>query len=159
MAIVVEDGTIVPGANSYVSEAYLSTYATSRGITITGDTEELLIRAMDYTESLSFIGTKYTRDQPLQWPRVDVIIDSYYVDVTTIPDELKKGLCEVALSIDSGNDPLSDIARLQDRVKVGEIEVEYSSSSATTTSRKISTHFAKITIGGVSGASMTVDRG
>jgi hypothetical protein len=144
MAIVVEDGTIVSGANSYVSEADLTAYATARGITITGDEEELLIKAMDYVETLNFIGIKYTRDQPLQWPRSDVVIDYYYKDVDDIPNELKNGLMETALAIDAGNDPMSDIARQKSSVKVGDLAVTYEAGQATTITRKINKAFAKI---------------
>lgn len=158
MAIVVEDGTIVANANSYVSEATLTAYATARGITLTGDLEELLIKAMDYIESLDFIGVKYTRDQGLQWPRADVVIDYYYRDVDYIPTELTKGLMETAISIDGGEDPLSDIARQKKSVSVGEISVEYETSSSTTTVRKINSSLAKIVKGGF-GSTFSVSKG
>lgn len=155
MAIVVEDGTVVANANSYVSEAELTTYATARGVTITGNTEQLLIKAMDYIEGLDFIGVKYSLDQALQWPRVNVVIDSYLQDITTIPTQLKNGLMETALAIDAGNEPLSNLEREQQSVKVGDISVTYSSgANATTVVRKISNALAKVVKG-----SMKVDRG
>jgi hypothetical protein len=86
--IVVEDGSIVASANSYVSAADLSTYATDRGITINGTAAVLLIQAMDYLEQQDFQGYKYTDDQALQWPRGDVYIDGYYVSVSTIHNHL-----------------------------------------------------------------------
>ena len=43
--------TITVGENSYVTETELSTYATDRGVTISGDTSVLLIKAMDFIES------------------------------------------------------------------------------------------------------------
>jgi hypothetical protein len=127
MAIVVEDGSIVTGANSYVSESDLSSYASARGINLSGDPEELLIKAMDYIESLSYIGIKFSRDQELQWPRVDVWIDDYYLDSDTIPQQLKNGLMITAIEIDSGNNPISTISTSDQtkRKRVGDIEVEY----------------------------------
>lgn len=160
MAIVVEDGSVVTGANSYVTEAELSAYATARGVTLTGDTEELLIRAMDYVESLGFIGIKLTDTQPLQWPRADVILDSYYVNVDTIPDELKNGLMQVAMAIDAGEDPLADIPKEIASASVGSVSVTYATgSSATTTVRKINAQLYKLLANGTGGVSFAVKRG
>ena len=113
MTIVVEDGTRVTGANSYVTEAELTAYAVARGITISGDPEELLIKAMDYIEELDFIGVKYQYDQALQWPRAYVMIDTYYIDQDEIPQQLKDALCEVAISIDTDEDPLANVERVK----------------------------------------------
>jgi hypothetical protein len=131
MAIVVETGEIVDGANSYVSEADLTSFATARGVTLTGDEEALLIQAMDYIESLSYKGLKKTRDQDLQWPRSGVYIDSYYLDNDVIPEELKKGLMQTAIAIDTGIGPQETLGRKTSREKVGDLEVEYASSSVT----------------------------
>lgn len=159
MAIVVEDGSIVTGANSYVTEAELTSYAAARGITIEGDEEELLIKSMDYIESLSFIGIKNLQDQPLQWPRTDVVIDGYIVRSDTIPNELKKGQIETALSIDSGEDPLANVPRLKSSVTVGDLSVTYEKGgSATTVVRKISASLAKL-VTSLGGSSFVVNRG
>jgi len=160
MTITVEDGSIVTGANSYVSEADLTTYATARGITLTTDAEQLLIRAMDYIESLSYKGDKFTRDQPLQWPRDGVVVDGYVVDADEIPNELKNGLMETAIAIDNGQDPLADIARETKSETVGPISVTYSDRAASTTIvRKISSSLRKLLSGGISGTQFNVGRG
>lgn len=162
MTIIVETGAIVPGANSYVSTAELVAYAADRGITIADDAaaEVLLIKAMDYTEGLSFKGIKFTKDQPLEWPRANVLIDGYLVYVNEIPSELKAGVYETALAINSGEDPLADVARVQQSVKVGSLAVTYASgSSSTTLVRKINNAFKKLlTSGGTSGSSFEVKR-
>lgn len=128
--IVVETGAVVPGANSYVTEADLTTYAADRGVTLTGSADVLLIQAMDYIEAQSFIGTKYTDDQPLQWPRAGVVIDGYPINANTIPAELKKGQMATALAVDAGNDPLATIKRSVKREKVDVVEVEYMDNAA-----------------------------
>lgn len=149
MSVVVEDGTIVSGANSYVSTTELSTYAANRGLTIAGDTTELLIQAMDYIESLEFIGIRWTKDQPLLWPRVYVYIDGYYQDVTHIPIQLKEGQMEVALAIDAGNGPLIDLDPQVSRERVGDLEVEYMKGTfSVTTVRKINAKLRKILANG-----------
>lgn len=128
--IVVEDGSIVENANSYVSVATFEAYAAARGITLTGDSEQLLIQAMDYIEGLNYQGRKVSADQPLQWPRSGVIIDGYYVDSDVIPQELKNGEMQTAIAIDMGQSPLASITQNAIRKKVGSIEIEYSSSSS-----------------------------
>lgn len=121
-------------ATSYASETNLTDYATARGITLTGNTTSLLLQAMDYLESLDFIGFKYRDNelQVLQWPRCDVYIDGYYNDVDVIPAQLIKGQLAVACAIDAGNGPLIDLPRNVSREKVGELEVEYAGGSAST---------------------------
>lgn len=144
--IVVETGARVSGANSYVSEATLTTYATDRGVTISGDTAELLIQAMDYIESLEFIGLRYTEDQELEWPRSGAKKKRiYYYDTDEIPQELKDGLCEVALAIDADNSPLSDLERRTEREKVGDLEVTYGSGAlSATVVRKINAKLKRL---------------
>ena len=129
--IIVEDGTLVTNANSYVSEADLSTYASDRGVTITGTNAVLLIQAMDYIESLSYIGTRYTEDQALVWPRSGAVkFVNYTYDVDEIPQLLIDGLCETALAIDAGNNPIADTDRATKKEKVGPLEVEYMDNAA-----------------------------
>lgn len=123
--IIVETGAGLTNSNSYVSEADLATYATDRGITITGTAAVLIIQAMDYLESRQFLGTKSDIDQALQWPRFGVEVDSYYVDSDEIPTLLKQAEMEICIAIDGGVDPLANQGRETKREKVGDLEVEY----------------------------------
>lgn len=127
--IVVETGSGSVSSNSYVSAANLTTYATDRGITLTGTPEVLLIKAMDYIESLPFAGYKNTQAQALQWPRSAVIIDGFYHPINTIPQLLIDALCELVIGIDGGTNPLSNQGRQTTREKIGEIEIEYTPGS------------------------------
>lgn len=157
--IIVEDGTIVAGANSYITEIELDTYAADRGVTVVGTKAQLLISAMDYIESLSYQGQIIQYTQPLQWPRGGVVIDGYSVPITTIPQLLKDALAETALAIDAGNSPIGDVERVKDQVTVGTISVTYSKSAASTTIvRKISTKLKKLLSAGNTGFSFEVDR-
>jgi ATP phosphoribosyltransferase len=149
MTLTVEDGTIVENSNTYVDDDDLIAFAAARGITLTGDEEELLIKAMDYIESLYYKGVKYTATQSLQWPRENVYIDGYYVSNTTIPNELKNGQMQCAIAIDQGNDPLQDLERSVKREKVGDLEVEYTDNSATAViNRKIMNSLRKLLTNG-----------
>ena len=146
--IIVEDGSIVAGANSYISEANLTTYATDRGITIVGTKADLLIQAMDYIEQQYFIGLKYTQDQPLQWPRAGVEIDEFPIAVTEIPTLLIEALAETALAIDAGNSPIADLERTKQQVTVGPVSVTYAEGgNSAVVVRKISNKLAKLITG------------
>jgi hypothetical protein len=123
--IIVETGAGLTNSNSYVSESDLATYATDRGVTITGTAAVLIIQAMDYLESRQFLGTKSDIDQALQWPRFGVEVDAYYVDSDEIPTLLKQAEMEICIAIDGGVNPLANLGRETKREKVGDLEVEY----------------------------------
>lgn len=160
MAIVVEDGSIVAGANSYVTVAELQAYATARGVTIDGQAEKHLTQAMDYIENLIFKGYKKTQDQPLQWPRMDVFIDGYLWRSDEIPNELKNGLMQCAIAIHEGNDPLQDAPRAVQRQKVDVIEVEYApGASSVVINKKIMHMLKKLLVGGNGGNVVGVSKG
>jgi len=125
MALVIEDGSGKADAQSYASEAELAAYAQERGITVAGTDTELLIQAMDYIETKNFIGDKNTKEQALQWPRINAITDGFYIDTDEIPLSLIDSQIEVALSIDGGVNPMSSETRETKKERVGEIEVEY----------------------------------
>ena len=75
MALIIEDGTIVDGANSFVTAAELATYADDYGLSIPAveaDRERLLRRAALQMQALSWKGRIVEIDQPLSWPRVGV---------------------------------------------------------------------------------------
>jgi len=155
MTIVVEDGTIVADANSYVSEAELSAFATARGITLVLDTEILLIRAMDFIEGLLYKGSKLTYAQLLQWPRSNVIIDGYYLTANTIPEQLKNGLIECAIAIDQGTDPLNDIVPNVRRKRADVLEIEYATGAKTVpVNRRILNALWKILFNGLNGSNV-----
>jgi uncharacterized protein YunC (DUF1805 family) len=157
--IIVEDGSLVTGANSYISEADLTTYATDRGITITGTNAVLIIQAMDYIEQQSFKGFKFTEPQALVWPRAGVEVDSFLVDSDEIPTLLIEGLAETALAIDAGNSPLATVTRSTKLEKVGELEVEYMDNAVTTNiARTINNKLGKLLDGNVSGMTYNVIR-
>jgi len=130
MALIVEDGTIVTGANSYVSVTNARAWATARGLTFTGAdsvVEARLVNAMDVLEGMRdrWKGTKVEADQPLQWPRQDVVIDGEDWDEVTIPPELIAA--QVQLAYDSETNELQPTGTGQEviREKTDVIETEY----------------------------------
>lgn len=108
MALIIENGTIVANANSYVSIAVLNDYLLSIGVTTTASDavkESYLILAMQYLEALrnKFKGSKVSSLQTLQWPRQYVQIDGFDLAITTIPTELIKAQCQLVVEQIKGN--------------------------------------------------------
>lgn len=143
MTITVETGAIVTGANSYVSIADCQTFATARGVDLTGQTsaqmEAYLLKAMDYIEAKRdrFQGFLVDEDQPLQFPRYDVWVDGFYVESTTIPQILINAQCQLVMDAYSGEtlQPNRVVGASGDviRQKAGSVEVEYSATKSPTT--------------------------
>ena len=77
MPLIVEDGTGVSGANSYVTVAAFRAWMLERGSsqpasTLDGDTvcEQLLVKATDWLQTKLWAGASWTSSQGLAFPRV-----------------------------------------------------------------------------------------
>ena len=125
--MVVEDGTGLSNADSFVSVAYADTYFTTRGVTAWAsltNKEALLIKATDYIEAVyseAWKGVTLNDTQSLSFPR---IID----DATVYPDRLLKAVCELALKANDG-DLLVDVEQRTIEEKVDVITVKYAEYS------------------------------
>ena len=106
MALIVEDGSVVTNADSYVSLAEIKAYATLHGVTLGADSaiEIQAHFAIDYLESkrLLYQGTKVSEDQELQFPRYFVQIDGFDISETSIPKCLKNAQCQLILEQAAG---------------------------------------------------------
>lgn len=135
MTLIVEDGTIVANANSYVSDDDYTTYSSARGYTIGADAttrEQEILKAMDYIESYrdQFKGLKVSADQPLQWPRYSVYLDGFQLDSNFIPTELKRAVMEAAiLSRSTSLVPSGGVQNVQSE-SIGELSVSYYSGGS-----------------------------
>ena len=109
MAIIIEDGTIVSGANSYNSRADYIAYALLLGTTIPDAVaaDVQLITATEFMESkrAQYKGEAVDRDQSLSFPRYNVVIDGFYWTHEEIPRQAKLCQMTLALDINAGNDP------------------------------------------------------
>ena len=137
MAIVVEDGSIVTGANSYVSRADVIAYAASRGVTLadTTATDAYLIKSCDYLESFAdkFKGERYSRDQALCWPRAGVEIEGYDWSEDEVPRQLIAAQCALVVEIHAGSDPFNpDTVQgpIVEETVVGAVSVKYASATS-----------------------------
>ncbi len=97
MALTIEDGSGVAGANSYVSLADAIAWASARAIDV-DMSEGLLLRAMDYLESLraEYQGYKTDSTQSLQFPRAGLFLDGALFASDDIPTELISAQCQLA---------------------------------------------------------------
>src|SRR3546814_1420651 len=106
MALVIEDGTIVAGANSYIDVPAAKVYASARGVDLGTDdavTEQRLLSAMDYLESLSYKGLRTDPDvQSLAWPRTGVTFDGRTFGPNTIPPQLKNAQAQLVIELFNG---------------------------------------------------------
>lgn len=138
MALTVETGSNILGANSYVTDAEFLEYAAARGVIIPVDAaarEVLLIKAMDYIESYDsrFQGQRaYGYDQPLSWPRGLVYFNGYLWDYSVIPEPLKKAqmvLAITAQTIELLPNTAASTGGAISRKTVGPITIEYANGS------------------------------
>ncbi len=129
MALVVEDGSGVPSANTFILVADADAYFSARGIADwTGEAsskEASLIRAMDWLNGLNWRGDVLTYNQPLCWPRYGVpsrgmscVMNGYayggllsYWPSNEIPSQVKDAQCEAALRYLDGTDMMPDLDR------------------------------------------------
>jgi hypothetical protein len=133
MALIIENGSIVTSADSWVTRAEFITYAASLGVTVanTDATDITLRKAAQFIGSheANLKGYKVNRDQPLAFPRSDVEIDGWYWSSAEIPRQVLLAQLNIALDIEEGVDPYNPPANpnlIERSVNVaGAISVEY----------------------------------
>lgn len=106
MAFVVEDGTIVPDANAYITATYFREYHTTRGRsvpsapTLTDATiETWIVRASDFiTQRWGTLlkGRAVSPTHTLPFPREGIIVEGTELDFDEIPTALKRACAEYA---------------------------------------------------------------
>lgn len=136
MALIVEDGTGLSTAESYISVADTDTRHSDSGQTnwallSTAEKEQALRRATDYMEQAyrsRWKGTRKERLQALSWPRYDVIVDRWSVDSDIVPTDIANACADLALKAAAG-DLNADLTRGIVREKVGPLETEYDRAS------------------------------
>lgn len=147
MAITVEDGSVVSGADAFVSVATADNYHTNHGNTdwanaLNADKEIAIRRATTFLSSAySWAGDKVGgRAQSLAWPRTDVYDrEGDLVANDEVPQEVVNATCELALRELVTPGTLTPDIVLADKVKrekADDIEVEYA-NTATSASASI----------------------
>lgn len=139
MAFVVEDGTGLSTANSYLSDTDADTYFADHGApaTWTGTAavkQEALRMATQYLDAVygsRWKGRRRLSTQSLDWPRINAVDnDDYAIAFDALPQELQDATSEAALrhltetggllpDVDTSSSNIKS-----ERVKVGPIEEE-----------------------------------
>ncbi len=130
MALVIEDGTGVENANSYVTVAAIVAYAAARGVVIPEQQAEIdAIKAMDYFHTLCLRGElAYPGVQYVHYPRRGLVAGDLAEDFAfQIPAAVV--LAQLQLALDSFNGielvPSRKAEPKLKRRKTGPIEREY----------------------------------
>ena len=139
MTIIVEDGSIVADANSYISTEDAQTFIDARGLTAV-ITDGLLLRAMDVLNNLDYIGYRTSGAQVLSFPRSEPELYNTYDYVyrqqqdrpllvsDKIPAEVINAQVWAAYYIEQGSDPASIPSAGVISEKIDVIEIEYKDS-------------------------------
>lgn len=133
MALVIEDGSEVTGANSFVDVAELDAFALLRNITTlptdNAEKEALLILGMDFikAEESKFQGARNTSTQALSFPRNGVSMFGFPFASDAVPQIVKDAQMQLAIEAVENDLIPTGAGREVIKEKVGEIEVEYSS--------------------------------
>ena len=128
-------------ANSFVTLAEANTYFETVPSSTQWDNKSddnknrALISATRWIDTLNFYGDRCDTSQALNWPRNNYHVDRVELDCTVIPNEIKYATYELARAL--ANDTSSITGSTGDTglyksVKLGEMEVEYSTSSQAT---------------------------
>lgn len=134
VTLIVETGSLVAGANSFVSETQIITYALQRGVTLPSSTDEDLdavavlgIKAMDYLLGLPWRGQPVDPAQTTPWPRKNLNLTPDVPD-NVVPRAVIEAQLQLALLVQAGNDisPIHTGTGFIVRDRVGPIDTIYS---------------------------------
>lgn len=142
MALIVEDGTIVAGANGYITLAEFRSYWADRDVEFTQTDAVLdaaIVTATQHIDlSNNFKGEVTDRNQSLQWPRAGATDrNGYPISGDEMPVALKNATAEYAKRVADGTTLSPDTApsegtikRKRSKVDVIEKEIEFDENSA-----------------------------
>lgn len=130
--LIVEDGSIVPGANSYASKEQIDNFLENEEIVPPTNVYYLASKAAkEMDNKYPWMGRKVSKTQPMQWPRTGVgLCNSEIADDVIPPQLIDAQLYFLAnkLTNDTEEGVRSDQALR--RKKVGNLEIEFFDSKS-----------------------------
>lgn len=141
MSLIVENGTGLSTAESYISVAATDTRMTALGnapwaALTTAQKEEALRRAAQYMEQAyrtRWVGCRAHQVQALSWPRyINELVDDIYIASDIVPADIANACADLALKAAAG-ELNADLERGVVRKKVGPLETEYDRNSPQST--------------------------
>lgn len=129
MALIIEDGTGVDNANSYISVAEARSFASLRSLILPSsdsEVEVLIVKAFDYLESLDYKGNHANPPQSAEFPRRDLYLQGILFSESQIPYKLKQAQSQ--LTYEAVNIDLQPTGNGKEVIKekVDVVEVQYS---------------------------------
>jgi hypothetical protein len=146
LQFVVEDGTGLSNATSYVAEADADQYFDNRpnhasisywSAASSAEKQGALVEATAYLDShyIWASGVKTAKANALDWPRLGAYdAEGYEILTTEIPQRLQDACCELAIRILAGETLMGDTSPLLDSAQIGPLSVDFASGSPQTTS-------------------------
>lgn len=130
--LIVEDGSIVPGANSYASKEQVDDFLENEGIVPPTNVYYLASKAAYRLDGkYSWLGRKVSKIQPMQWPRTGLGPCNIDIAMNVIPPQLIRAqlyfLADM-LSNETEEGVRGDQALR--RKKVGNLEIEFFDSKS-----------------------------
>lgn len=134
MAIVVEDGTVVASADSYVSVAFADAYFafdivfadTWSALSTTVKENKLKWATRTLDQKVRWNGDKTTETSSLRWPRTGLVDrDDVTIDDNSMPLQLKQLTCEMAKFMHTTDATTSQGADALKSVVVDVVELHY----------------------------------
>lgn len=139
MALIIEDGSVVALADSYVTKVEFYDYAHKRGLVYSTSTEEEieqnLRKAFDYLIQKyrhQWSGFRKSADQVADWPREFVYLEPFIlggtstnpflVSNTIVPTEVKSAQIELAIKAQT-DDLMADLDQQEKEVQIGSLRV------------------------------------
>jgi hypothetical protein len=169
MALIVEDGTGKPDAESYISVADATAYFAARGnetwAALADDTarEVLLRKATDYMQAAyagKWAGQRVSAYQALDWPRAYVarrdVVGGYgpapvYWPNDEVPETVRRACAELAVRAAAG-DLSPDLTAQVKQETVGPISVTYADGARQSTAfRAVDSMLSPFFLGGGTG--------
>lgn len=117
--IVVEDGSGVVGANSYISTAFVDAYAALRGnstwatYTAAQKAAACIVASQYLDATQTWVGVQGAYAQGMQWPRNEAFDTKRLLDVPTnvVPPDLMNCAADLATKVASGTTLFEDLER------------------------------------------------
>jgi hypothetical protein len=172
MSLIVENGSGLANAESYISVADADIYHSNRGnadwasLTTTAK-EQSLRKATDYIEQvyrLRFLGYRHTEAQALSFPRDEVQRKDFtylnqfsFYPNDVVPVEVAYACADLGLRSSAG-DLAADIERIVKKEKVASLEVEYDNTKPAYTKYRAIDNLLAPFLSGSSGVSREVVR-
>lgn len=170
MALIVEDGSIVPDADSYITLVDAKALAEKFGWSLPDDdaeAESALRNGASYIDlqESSLCGTRVSAEQSLSYPRKGVIINGFPVAEDSIPKQVIKAQVAAAVEYGKGSDVrASSDGRITTMERVeGAVTVQYADNGVTGATITITAAMDAlrplICVGGNNGFQFRVTRG